>query len=156
MRKYTILFQICLLQLLLICINCKSQNRTQSATTSDKSKPALSKVKKNYFITEYPQEFFSVQCGLEDKAGNMWFGTGGNGIYIYDGKSFTNFTHLDGLCHDDILCACADKAGNIWFGTRNGVIRYKPSAGKPVKTDFTSFLILANTGYTSNFASSSK
>lgn len=129
-----------LLLLLAVVFSCEGQN-----TAKPGNQQPANKVIKNYFITQYPQEFFFVQCGLQDAAGNMWFGTGGNGIYVYDGKSFTNFTHLDGLCHDDILCCQKDRSGNIWFGTRNGLIRYKPSGQSPQKKDFTSFLISANT-----------
>lgn len=80
----------------------------------------------------------------------MWFGSAGDGIYIYDDKpagqgSFTNFTRRDGLCHNDILCCLEDKSGMIWFGTRNGIIRYTPSGLPPEKKDFTSFLISQNT-----------
>ena len=31
----------------------------------------------------------NVQCILQDKAGNLWFGTTENGLYKYDGKSYT-------------------------------------------------------------------
>src|SRR6266446_3852223 len=37
-----------------------------------------------------------VMCMLEDKAGNMWFGTN-SGVSRYDGKAFTNFTMKDSL-----------------------------------------------------------
>jgi hypothetical protein len=33
----------------------------------------------------------NVQCSLQDKAGNRWFGTPENGLYKYDGKSFNRF-----------------------------------------------------------------
>jgi ligand-binding sensor domain-containing protein len=39
----------------------------------------------------------NVNSSLEDKAGNLWFGTSGDGIYKYDGKSFTQFTTSNGL-----------------------------------------------------------
>ena len=64
---------------------------------------------------------FSV---LEDKAGNIWFGTIGAGVYRYDGHSFTNFTTKQGLVHDKVGCILEDKKGNIWFGTMGGVSRY--------------------------------
>jgi ligand-binding sensor domain-containing protein len=148
MKKYSLLAQIYLLLFSLIFISsCDGQNTTQPEDSQSETKTSLngpSKIIKNYFITEYPQEFFFVQCGLQDKAGNMWFGTAGNGIYIYNGKSFINFTHKEGLCHDDILCCLEDKTGNIWFGTRNGLIRYKPSTGKAESKDFTNFLISEN------------
>jgi ligand-binding sensor domain-containing protein len=31
-----------------------------------------------------------VQRFLQDKSGNLWFGTTDNGLYKYDGKSFNN------------------------------------------------------------------
>lgn len=31
----------------------------------------------------------NVQCSLQDKAGNLWFGTSDDGLYKYDGKSFS-------------------------------------------------------------------
>jgi ligand-binding sensor domain-containing protein len=34
----------------------------------------------------------AVNCLLEDKKGNIWFGTAGTGLCRYDGKSFTDFT----------------------------------------------------------------
>jgi ligand-binding sensor domain-containing protein len=103
------------------------------------------KVIKNHFITEYPDEFFFIQCGLKDKEGNMWFGSAGDGIYYYNGKSFINFTRRDGLCHNDILCCMEDKSGIIWFGTRNGLIQYTPTDNQPKKNNFKSLLISANT-----------
>lgn len=44
--------------------------------------------------------FFSV---LEDRKGNLWFGTIGSGVYRYDGKTFQNFTTRDGLPNNEIV-----------------------------------------------------
>ena len=41
----------------------------------------------------YPQ----VRCGLQDRAGDLWFGTTGEGVFRYDGKGFTQYTVGDGL-----------------------------------------------------------
>lgn len=38
----------------------------------------------------------NVQCSLQDKAGNLWFGTA-DGLYKYDSESFTRFVVADGL-----------------------------------------------------------
>ncbi len=74
--------------------------------------------------TEDSNSANNVHCGLQDKAGNMWFGTTGQGIYRYDGNSFTNFTTEDGLSSRAVWCVYEDVIGNIWFGTNNGVSRY--------------------------------
>lgn len=59
----------------------------------------------------------------EDKAGNIWFGTGG-GVSRYDGKSFQNFTTKDGLPHHGVRAIMKDKTGKLWFGTEGGLCFY--------------------------------
>lgn len=56
----------------------------------------------------------------EDKAGNMWFGTDGNGARKFDGKNWTIYTTKDGLADNNVGCILQDKTGDIWFGTRFG------------------------------------
>ncbi len=70
-------------------------------------------------LTSY--RFFSV---LEDRRGNLWFGSMGAGVYRYDGSSFQNFTSREGLVNNEIGCIYEDKAGNIWFGANGGVSCY--------------------------------
>ena len=64
-----------------------------------------------------------VMCIYEDKAGNIWFGTGG-GASRYDGKSFRTFTMKDGLPNDDINTFMEDKTGKLWIGTRGDLSVY--------------------------------
>jgi serine phosphatase RsbU (regulator of sigma subunit) len=61
---------------------------------------------------------------LEDKTGNLWFGTNGGGVCCYDGKSFTTFTEKEGLSNNIVWSILEDKTGNLWFGTNGGVCRY--------------------------------
>jgi ligand-binding sensor domain-containing protein/serine phosphatase RsbU (regulator of sigma subunit) len=62
---------------------------------------------------------------LEDKNGNMWFGTDGGGISKYDGTTFYHFTKKNGLKLNTVRSIIQDKKGNIWFGTdNNGVNMY--------------------------------
>ncbi|HYF02390.1 MAG TPA: two-component regulator propeller domain-containing protein [Patescibacteria group bacterium] len=66
----------------------------------------------------------NVHCGLQDKSGRLWFGTTGDGVYCYDGKSFKNFTQKDGLSDNNVWSIVEDKSGNIWLGTSDGVCLY--------------------------------
>lgn len=61
---------------------------------------------------------------LQDKSGNLWFGTTDNGLYKYDGKSFNQFTINDGLDCNKIYCILEDKDGKIWVGTEMGLCLY--------------------------------
>jgi ligand-binding sensor domain-containing protein len=65
----------------------------------------------------------SVMPIYEDKAGIIWFGTGG-GVSRYDGKSFQSFTTSDGLTNNDVHAIVQDKTGKMWFGTRGEITIY--------------------------------
>jgi ligand-binding sensor domain-containing protein len=58
----------------------------------------------------------------EDNEGKLWFATIDNGIWMYDGKTFTNFTTQDGLAIDAIWIIYKDKNGKLWFGTEGSGI----------------------------------
>lgn len=84
-----------------------------------------------------------IRAILEDKHGNIWAATMGEGVYRYDGKSFTNYTVKDGLITNLVYSMLEDKNGDIWFGTTNGVSRYN---GK-LFTNFPFSVIKGNPGY---------
>ncbi|WP_339925190.1 two-component regulator propeller domain-containing protein [uncultured Cyclobacterium sp.] len=79
--------------------------------------------------------FFSL---LEDRKGNMWFGSIGSGAYYFDGKTFQNFTTKEGLPNNEITSIFEDKAGNIWLGTNGGISLYN---GK----SFQNYILAENT-----------
>jgi ligand-binding sensor domain-containing protein len=70
----------------------------------------------------------NVQCILQDKAGNLWFGTTQNGLHQYDGKSFSRYLMADGLNSNNVYALLEDKEGKIWIGTEAGLCLYDPSA----------------------------
>lgn len=61
---------------------------------------------------------------LEDKKGNIWIASW-QGIMMYDGKTFTNYTLKNNLIHFHVFSIMEDRGGNIWFGTiRGGAYKY--------------------------------
>ncbi len=82
------------------------------------------KVNMSNFNTEHGLALSSILCGFKDKAGNLWFGTSGNGVSKYNGQTFTNFTSNHGLIHNLINSITEDSQGNIWFATYGGVSKY--------------------------------
>jgi ligand-binding sensor domain-containing protein len=101
-----------LLTILLISTACNGQVKKDSP--KEKEHPKLIKNLGNG----------NVQCGLQDKAGKLWFGTSDNGLYKYDGKSFSQFLTSDGLNSNHISCILEDKDGKIWIGTDAGLCLY--------------------------------
>jgi ligand-binding sensor domain-containing protein len=66
----------------------------------------------------------NIRCIFQDKNGNFWFGSDGQGVYRYDGINIILFTTKDGLCDNQIQSIQEDKSGNIWFGTAAGVCSF--------------------------------
>ncbi len=62
---------------------------------------------------------------LEDKRGNIWMGTNGGGVSMYNGQTFTHYTEKEGVSSNIVWSMLEDTSGNIWFGTNGGgVIKY--------------------------------
>ncbi|WP_048905741.1 two-component regulator propeller domain-containing protein [Pedobacter sp. V48] len=79
-----------------------------------------------------------VMSVYEDKAGIIWFGTGG-GISRYDGKSFRNFktpgpsrVYKGGNWNNDITTIIEDKTGKLWVGTRGDAFVYDGKTFNPL------------------------
>ena len=72
-----------------------------------------------------------VRSMHQDKKGNYWFGTNGNGIIRYNGQTLEQMTIADVSPHFRVLEIVEDKAGNVWFGTSEGLIKYD---GKEFRT----------------------
>jgi len=119
--KAKIFFQ---LTLLLFFTACSGQTSRQANTGNTTDTISMTEGRPRLIKTQGSTESDNVHCSIEDKAGNLWFGTTGEGVYRYDGKLFTQFTKKDGLNSNCIYAMLEDKAGNIWLGTENGVCRY--------------------------------
>ena len=73
----------------------------------------------------------TVMALLQDRDGNMWFGTWGGGVSRYDGYQWKTFTTADGLANNCVFALFQDREGNIWSGNwedqgveANGVSRF--------------------------------
>lgn len=102
--------------------SCKGQQINYDVNVIGKEAPEINKPK--LIKTQGTDEYQNVHCSLQDRDGNLWFGTSGEGVYRYDGKEFKQFTVNDGLSNNKIWSILEDSSGNIWFGTDNGISRY--------------------------------
>ncbi len=64
-----------------------------------------------------------IVAGMEDKDGNLWFGSVSEGLFKYDGKLFVHFGIEQGLNSNRIYSVLQDKTGNVWVGTNKGLNR---------------------------------
>lgn len=64
-----------------------------------------------------PASFWDV---IEDKNGNLWFGSKDSGVYCFNGKYYTHYTTRQGLPSNMVMHLYEDKAGNIWMACGNG------------------------------------
>ena len=62
--------------------------------------------------------------GYLDKTGNMWFATSNEGVFKYDGRTFTNISKDNGLCSNEVNAITQDQNGAMWFGTDKGLCTY--------------------------------
>jgi ligand-binding sensor domain-containing protein len=65
-----------------------------------------------------------VRTMYQDRKGNYWFGTNGDGIIRYDGKVLEKMTIEDVSNNFRVLEIVEDKAGSLWFGTSEGLLKY--------------------------------
>jgi len=113
-----------LLLSLLFFPSCNGQVKTQSSKINVSESRTILAGQPTIIKTQGTDRYANVYCGMQDKAGNLWFGTTGEGIYRFDGKSFTNFTEKDGLSNNTVWSILEDKTGILWFGTNGGVCRF--------------------------------
>ncbi|CAH0996253.1 hypothetical protein EMA8858_02384 [Emticicia aquatica] len=129
MKNAITLFQMLKMPILAICIfftSCNGQvKKDLPKDTVNESKiiaDGQPKLVKN--LGSLKDKGHNVNSSLQDKSGNLWFGTTGDGLYKYDGKLFTQFTTSKGMNSNTVLCILEDKSGKIWIGTDNGVCLY--------------------------------
>jgi ligand-binding sensor domain-containing protein len=115
----------------LLLSSCSRSEKTVVRESDSVNLPAIKpKLKRSQGTNEYAE----IRSGLQDKAGNLWFGSTGEGVYRYDGKGFTQYTVHDGLANNTVWSILEDKKGRIWFGTDSGLSRWdgKTISGVPV------------------------
>jgi len=72
-----------------------------------------------------------IRSILEDSKGNIWFGSHGEGVCVFNGSSFSYFTEEDGLSHNQVRTIQEDGNGIIWFECGFGISSYD---GKQITT----------------------
>jgi ligand-binding sensor domain-containing protein/two-component sensor histidine kinase len=62
---------------------------------------------------------------LEDRAGTLWVGTQGNGVFRLEKGRTARLTTADGLVDNAVTCLAEDVSGVVWIGTQRGLNRWR-------------------------------
>jgi ligand-binding sensor domain-containing protein len=100
------LYTLFLFSFLTVSTSCNGQN--QKTAIGD----TVSELDKTIFVV--------FQASNND----YWFGSDGQGVFRYDGKTIVHFTTKDGLCNNRIREIKEDKSGNIYFTTGSGISKF--------------------------------
>jgi len=121
--------KLLLFSLLIIVAHGYAQEKSNTAKQPTASKPTpivIRKVKAVGKAPDFDTTLVSqyIRSIFQDSKGNLWFGTLGEGVVRYDGKTLTYFSHPDGFISNSVFAIHEDKNGNLWFGTDQGVYQY--------------------------------
>ncbi len=107
-----------------------TSSTSKGQTKTDLSKDTIKFETKDVITSQGPST--SVRDIHQDRKGNMWLASN-QGIFRYDGKSFTNITTT--LTSDRFTSVVEDRNGNFWFGTDgSGVYHYDGKSFKNFTT----------------------
>ncbi|HDR68186.1 MAG TPA: hypothetical protein ENN61_03965, partial [Bacteroidaceae bacterium] len=96
---------------------------------------------RTFFYSHYDENPGSISGDYvisinEDRSGNLWFGTYGNGLNMISNEDarnpnpeFKHFSEKDGLANNTIYGILEDDEGNLWLSTDYGLSRYNPENG---------------------------
>ena len=74
-----------------------------------------------------------IRAIFEDRARNLWLGTEGGGLILFDrakGKAKAQLSDADGLSNNSVLNILQDKSGFLWLSTFNGLSQFAPKSKK--------------------------
>jgi ligand-binding sensor domain-containing protein/signal transduction histidine kinase len=98
-------------------VRCKQPQATKALPPRSKDNVSINM---KYLDVEQGMNSSHVLSILEDKHGNLWFGTGGGGVSMYNGETFMHYTEKEGLSNNLVWSILEDSQGNLWFGTYSG------------------------------------
>jgi len=90
----------------------------------------LIKINRNGGKHEYHNIDYAVRTITEDKNNNLWLGTDGGGLLLFNraNNTYKRFTEIDGLPSNSLLDLLIDNKGIIWGSTYNGLTSFNPKS----------------------------
>jgi ligand-binding sensor domain-containing protein len=104
-----------------LCVLVLSACASVRGVSQDSSPPPVAVSAVGQVVTEID---LRIWCIHQDRNGNYWFGSNGNGVYLYDGQRITHYTRADGLSGDQVRDIDDDTRGNVIISTTDGVSKF--------------------------------
>ena len=136
MKKNSLYTHICpLLFIMAFITSCSGQEKSNLSKDNQLTNEPLfiPYAHSDSQIAEY------VRNILQDKNGNLWFGTNGHGVAHYDGDHVSYFSNAQGFDGQQITGITEDPEKNIWFATDQGVVKYDWSSNNEGGKRFTNY-----------------
>ncbi|MDB5151641.1 MAG: two component regulator propeller domain protein [Mucilaginibacter sp.] len=111
MKSYSQIYALFLM--FVFCISCRGQNKTDLPKDNIKSET------KSIITSAGPNRI--TRNIIQDSKGNIWIASW-EGIFRYDGKSFTNITSK--VSSARFFSVLEDRKGNLWFGSIGSGVYY--------------------------------
>jgi signal transduction histidine kinase/DNA-binding response OmpR family regulator len=70
---------------------------------------------------------YAVRSIYEDSYGNLWVGTEGGGLQLFDRtrqRVIARYTTAEGISSDVVLTIMEDHSGHLWLSTLNGLVQF--------------------------------
>lgn len=131
---------ICIL-LLLVFSSCNGQPKT-NVSQEKPFKIADAQTEKLIATIKYAK----LGSAIQDKSGNIWLTSSGDGVYFFDGKNFIHYTTDDGLDNNIVHSILEDRQGNIWVGSKTGLNLLKTDKDVPKGVSFTTIPTKSSVG----------
>ncbi len=88
-----------------------------------------------------------ISCMYQDRVGNFWIGTYGDGLICYKENQFKLLTSQDGLVSNYISRIHEDSNGVLWIGTEFGLCAYKEGKFRSITMNSKAFVELVGSFY---------
>ncbi|OIN57030.1 ligand-binding sensor domain-containing protein [Arsenicibacter rosenii] len=123
MKLLNTLLSVCLLT---IGAACNGQRKTDTQQAAKPAPTVIRPFKAASALPDFDTTLVSqyIRSIFQDSKGQLWFGTIGEGVVRYDGKTLTYFARPAGFINNTVYAINEDRQGNLWFGTDQGVYRY--------------------------------
>ena len=132
--------------------SCNGQTKTNKPNDTLNEQQSFIKEQTKTVKLQSENKTATIGFGIQDKSGNIWLASNGDGVHFFDGINFSNYREEDGLDNNIVYSILEDKKGNIWVGTKTGLNHFDGNKFKGIpivlSSNTSTYLINSNNNVT--------